>query len=114
MNDEHEATTTTAAPVKQSEVLPAPRIAHPFGPCGYKYCDWPDGELRCNESRAAAPLAAPVVDNRARKLTLPELNHLSALLEAERESGQYAGPRGRYYARTERLIKWCNEQIGET
>jgi hypothetical protein len=46
-----------------------------------------------------------------RKLTQPELNHLSALLEAEKESGEYAGPREQYYARTERLIEWCNEQI---
>lgn len=45
------------------------------------------------------------------KLTLPELNHLLALLEAERESGEYAGPREQYYARTERLIAWCEEQI---
>ena len=61
--------------------------------------------------------APPVpVDARAdmpRRLTLPELNHLSALLEAERESGSYAGPREQYYARTERLIQWCNEQIKE-
>lgn len=46
-----------------------------------------------------------------RKLNLPELNHLLALLEAERESGSYAGPREQYYARTERLIAWCKEQI---
>lgn len=63
---------------------------------------------------ALSPLpsvVAPTGDKGARKLTLPELNHLSALLEAERESGSYAGPREQYYARTERLMKWCNEQI---
>jgi hypothetical protein len=47
----------------------------------------------------------------ARKLTQPEINHLLSLLEAERESGEYAGPREQYYARTERLIKWCQEQV---
>lgn len=31
-----------------------PAGVHPFGPCGYKHCDWPDGELRCNEPRLAA------------------------------------------------------------
>jgi hypothetical protein len=46
-----------------------------------------------------------------RQLTVPELNHLLALLDAERESGSYAGPRAQYYARTERLITWCREQI---
>lgn len=51
-------------------------------------------------------------DKTPRNLTLPELNHLLALLETERESGSYAGPREQYYARTERLIKWCYEQTG--
>lgn len=46
-----------------------------------------------------------------RKLTLPELNHLSELLESRKEEGSYFGPRDQYYARTERLIEWCNEQI---
>jgi hypothetical protein len=46
-----------------------------------------------------------------RKLTLPELNHLLALLEDRKESGSYTGPRDQYYARTERLIVWCQEQI---
>lgn len=58
-------------------------------------------------------VAAPPLEKQARKLTLPELNHISALLETERESGSYAGPREQYYARTERLIKWCEDQIGE-
>jgi hypothetical protein len=56
----------------------------------------------------------PVDDARVgeiRRLTLPELNHLMGLLDAEKESGEYAGPREQYYARTERLIKWCQEQI---
>ena len=44
-------------------------------------------------------------------LTLDELAHLSALLEAERESGGYYGNREQYYARTERLMKWCRGQI---
>lgn len=45
------------APQADVEVLPVTRIVHPFSPCGYKYCDWPDGELRCNEPRSfpAAP-----------------------------------------------------------
>lgn len=47
----------------------------------------------------------------ARKLTLPELNHLSGLLEARRDEGSYTGPREQYYARTERLIQWCDDQI---
>jgi hypothetical protein len=47
----------------------------------------------------------------SRKLTVPELNHLLELLESRHESGSYFGPREQYYARTERLIKWCNEQI---
>lgn len=46
-----------------------------------------------------------------RKLTLAELGHLSAMLVAERDSGEYYGQREQYYARTERLIKWCGEQI---
>lgn len=49
--------------------------------------------------------------NRPRSLTFAEVNHLAALLEADRESGSYAGPREQYYARTERLLKWCHEQI---
>lgn len=65
----------------------------------------------CVDTRSRAPLAA--VEGDVRRLTLPELNHLSALLEAERESGEYAGPREQYYARTERLIRWCREQIGD-
>lgn len=24
---------------------------HPFKRCDYRFCDWPDGELRCNEPR---------------------------------------------------------------
>lgn len=63
--------------------------------------------------RSRAPVVASRGDATGRKLTPPELNHLSALLEAERESGSYAGPREQYYARTERLIKWCNDQTGE-
>lgn len=47
----------------------------------------------------------------ARKLTLPELNHLMTLLEEAKESGSYYGPRDQYYARTDRLIQWCQEQI---
>lgn len=46
-----------------------------------------------------------------RTLTPPELSHLLELLESRRESGSYYGPREQYYARTERLIKWCQEQI---
>ena len=46
-----------------------------------------------------------------RRLTLAEVNHLLSLLEDRRDSGLYYGPREQYYARTERLIKWCNEQI---
>lgn len=46
-----------------------------------------------------------------RRLTEPELNHLLELLEARKEYGSYFGPRDQYYARTERLIKWCHEQI---
>jgi hypothetical protein len=49
--------------------------------------------------------------NTVRKLTLAEVGHLSALLAAERDSGNYYGPREQYYARTERLIKWCSQQI---
>lgn len=66
----------------------------------------------------SSPVAQPLNDVQAkaipRKLTLPELNHLSGLLEAEREAGSYAGPREQYYARTERLIEWCNEQTGRS
>lgn len=72
--------------------------------------------LSCGHSDyvAATPAStAPGVGDGVRKLTLPEINHLLALLEAERESGEYAGPREQYYARTERLIKWCSDQIGE-
>lgn len=47
----------------------------------------------------------------ARKLTRPELNHLSGLLEARRDEGSYTGPREQYYARTERLIQWCDDQM---
>lgn len=36
-------------------VADRPAGEHPFAPCGYKYCDWPDGELRCNERPAAPP-----------------------------------------------------------
>jgi hypothetical protein len=46
-----------------------------------------------------------------RKLTIPELNHLLELLESRKEEGSYFGPRDQYYARTERLIQWCNEQV---
>lgn len=46
-----------------------------------------------------------------RKLTLAELNHILPLLEARRESGDYTGPREQYYARTERLIEWIDDQI---
>jgi hypothetical protein len=56
--------------------------------------------LSCIEGRG--------VEN-ARKLTRPEINHLLGLLEAERESGEYTGPREQYYARTKRLIRWCQE-----
>lgn len=45
-----------------------------------------------------------------RKLTAPELNHLLELLESRQEEGSYFGPRDQYYARTERLIEWCNDQ----
>ncbi len=48
---------------------------------------------------------------RPRKLTIPELNHLLELLESRREEGSYFGPREQYYARTERLIQWCNDQL---
>lgn len=64
-------------------------------------------------TRLPVASTAPGVGDGVRKLTLPEINHLLALLEAERESGEYAGPREQYYARTERLIKWCSDQIGE-
>lgn len=50
-------------------------------------------------------------DEALRKLTHAELNHLVALLEVERESGSYAGPREQYYARTDRLIAWCRQQM---
>lgn len=82
---------------------------------------WGDGSMEeiLNETAAIilrntarADLSRATADA-ARKLTLPELNHLSALLEAEKRSGEYAGPREQYYARTERLIKWCQEQINE-
>lgn len=65
----------------------------------------PDGAAKRWNTRSRAPVAAT-----PRKLTQPELNHLMALLEAERESGEYAGPREQYYARTERLIEWCRGQ----
>lgn len=48
------------------------------------------------------------------KLTGPELNHLLGLLESRQEEGSYSGPREQYYARTERLIKWCHDQIKST
>jgi hypothetical protein len=43
------------------------RPVHPFGPCGYKYCDWPDGELRCNEPRHCPPTEAAQVVVEAEK-----------------------------------------------
>jgi len=46
-----------------------------------------------------------------RKLTVPELNHLLELLESRKEEGSYFGPRDQYYARTERLIQWCNAYL---
>lgn len=46
-----------------------------------------------------------------RKLTLPELHHLVELLESRQENGSYFGPREQYYARTKRLLEWCNTQI---
>jgi len=45
------------------------------------------------------------------KLTIAELNHFLSLLEAEKATGSYAGPREQYYARTERLITWCHQRI---
>lgn len=79
------------------------------------------GEQQCTEYVRAdsTPVAKPLNDVQARtmprKLTRPELNHLSGLLEARREEGFYTGPREQYYARTERLIKWCNDQLeGDT
>lgn len=70
--------------------------------------------IRTEAAATSSPTPAEsVADQRPRKLTLPELNHLSGLLGARRESGDYAGPREQYYARTERLIKWCDEQIKE-
>lgn len=71
-----------------------------------------DGPRQPAATSSPAPAESERADRHPRKLTLPELSHLSALLEAERESGSYAGPREQYYARTERLIKWCNEQTG--
>lgn len=46
-----------------------------------------------------------------RKLTIPEINHILELLESRKQEGSYFGPRDQYYARTERLILWCNEQV---
>lgn len=47
-----------------------------------------------------------------RELTLAELRHLHTLLEEAKEEGSYYGPREQYYARTDRLIEWCEVQIG--
>ena len=62
------------------------------------------GDLMDMRLRAAAP---------SRKLTAPELNHLLFLLEAERESGSYYGPREQHHARARRLTAWCQQLIEE-
>lgn len=41
------------------EQKPVSKMKHPFGPCGYRYCDWPDGELRCNEPRYISGAVTP-------------------------------------------------------
>lgn len=51
------------------------------------------------------------MSDEVRKLTLAELNHLHTLLEEAKAEGSYYGPREQYYARTDRLIEWCEEQI---
>lgn len=48
-----------------------------------------------------------------RKLTLPELSHLSCLIGQEEEMGTYYGNRDQHYARNRRLAKWVSEQIKE-
>jgi hypothetical protein len=77
--------------------------------CFSHYFEDESAAIRFWNTRADLPRAT--ADGNARKLTLPELNHLLALLESEKESGEYARPREQYYARTERLMKWCQEQI---
>lgn len=52
--------------------------------------------------------------DKIRKLTIPEINHPLSLLDAERETGSYAGPREQHYARRERLINWCHQQIQQS
>ena len=67
--------------------------------------------LGIREVWKVAPNEKTIESKIARKLTRPELNHLSGLLEARRDEGSYTGPRDQYYARTERLIQWCNDQM---
>jgi hypothetical protein len=43
------------------------------------------------------------------RLTLAEINHLYGLLYERRDSGEYAGARDQYYARTDTLIAKLNE-----
>lgn len=47
--NDHQLETQIAEAITSAQTRGA---EHPFGPCGYRYCDWPDGELRCNEPRA--------------------------------------------------------------
>lgn len=59
--------------MKQATTVAPQSKEHPFGPCGYQYCDWPDGELRCNEPRyingAVTPPLLVELRGRIEKLT---------------------------------------------
>jgi hypothetical protein len=114
-----------AVPIRtegQSDYDAAYEIMEQMG-FGFKVRNCSCGQLPCarlrpiadalakREAEVRAGLPRATADGNAHKLTLPELNHLLALLESEKESGEYAGPREQYYARTERLMKWCQEQI---
>lgn len=74
--------------------------AHPFGSCGYKFCDWPDGELRCNEPRTVT--SSTIAATRATEellrenfllsdVTAEEFNKIAAII-----SKHYDIEKGRY------------------
>lgn len=74
--------------------------AHPFGSCGYKFCDWPDGELRCNEPRTVT--SSTIAATRATEellrenfllsdVTVDEFNKIAAIItkHCDIEKGRY-------------------------
>lgn len=75
-----------------SAATPTP-VEHPFGPCGYRYCDWPDGELRCNEPRAPSPSVREAAEEIAKWInwrgSVPEIGHAQNVTTLTRILSKY-------------------------